>query len=69
MKNPYKRFWIIAVLSIVVMCWGVWVMIKQRSLKQQTEFNYIDYLPEVSRAHENYATPLNVDTFAILIIT
>ncbi len=69
-----KHLWIVVtVLSTVVICWGLWIMLKPRSAAQPAELlqgilmEHIEYLPGVYRAHENYAGQLQNDTCAVLI--
>jgi len=65
--NKYRRVLIISTLCALVMCWGGWVLFKQRIESHPAELNYEDHLQEVVRAHENYSARLNVDTCTILI--
>ena len=63
----------VAALSVAVLCWGVWIMFKPRTAAQPAEslqnvlIEHIEYLPEVYRAHENYADSIRNDTAAILV--
>lgn len=72
MRNIH--LWItITVLSAAVICWGLWIMFKPHSaahsdeLLQNVLMEHIEYLPQVYRAHENYAEQLHNDTCAVLI--
>ena len=74
LKRQNKHLWItIASLSIIVLCWGLWILLKPDSTAQPAEslqgilMDHIKYMPEVYRAHEDYSNRLHDDTCAILI--
>jgi hypothetical protein len=72
MRNKY--LWItVATLGAVVICWGLWVMLKPQMATGQPAgslqnilLEHIEYLPEVYRAHENYAGQLQNDSCVLI---
>ena len=63
----------VATLSVVILFCGLWVMFKPDTAEQSAEslqgilMEHIEYLPEVYRAHDNYANCLYKDTCAVLV--
>jgi hypothetical protein len=73
-EKQNKHLWVtVAALSAIVVCWGLWTMLKPYSTARPAEslqgilMEHIEYLPEVYHAHENYAGRMHNDTCAVLV--
>ena len=68
-----KLLIIVAALSAVVLCWGIWAMLKPPATGQPADshqdvlMKHIEYISEVHHAHEDYAVQFHNDTSAVLI--